>query len=103
MYLECASTYLHVSVNIKHKGPLAKVGHDVVLLLLEPDDGVDFSFDVLEGDVLEGDSCDMLAMLPQTIFIPRLARQESTPLRQRQRNHPQGSQAGTYAARAHSW
>ena len=62
-----ANTYLHVAVNVKHEGPLAKVGHDVVLLLLEPDDGVEFALDVLERDVLEGDGCSELAILLQTI------------------------------------
>lgn len=67
MGLVSANTYLHVPVNVKHEGPLAKVGHDVVLLLLEPDDGVEFALDVLERDVLEGDGCSELAILLQTI------------------------------------
>ena len=57
-------TYLHVPVNIKHKGPLAKVGHDVVLLLLEADDGIQLSLDVLEGDVLECNACSLSAVHP---------------------------------------
>jgi hypothetical protein len=57
-------TYLHVPVNIKHERPLAKVGHYVVLLLLETNDGIQLPLDILEGNVFERDSCGLLAVYP---------------------------------------
>lgn len=48
-------TYLHVPVNIKHKGPLAKVDHDVVVLLLEAHDRIKLPFYILEGYIFKSD------------------------------------------------
>ncbi len=58
------STYLHVAVNVEHKRFLSKVCHDVVLLLFEADDGIQFPLDFFEVDVLKCDSCVLSAVCP---------------------------------------
>jgi hypothetical protein len=55
-------TYLHIPVNIKHERALAKVGHDVVFLLLEADNGIYLALGLFQGDVLESDCYSLLVV-----------------------------------------